>query len=835
MRKFIKHNLLELCGSVLEMHNVILKEKNIENRIEFLLLCQESVVAIGDTAALHIADMKSIDAILSEYCDNLLPIAQMQEISEGELDKLSSLVNDVIGIITAQEVTYEIVFFPYSASMWDSMESVYNAFMEKPNYKCIVVPIPYRTFDKQTGQWNDCYDGNDFPKNIDITHYSEYSLEKNVPEVAFIHNPYDEYNSVTRVYEEYYSKAIKQYVGKLVYLPYYVTTGEFEESHLRLSAYINADYIVVQSKYIKEQFLQTPIYNKVVSLGSPKLDCIIKRCETGGEIPLEWQDILKNKKALMLNTTLGSVINNKEQLLNKLRVVFEKIKNHSEIVLIWRPHPLLLATIDSMLPELREKYDELIKYFTDEKIGILDTTADIANTIAISDGYIGDGGSSVLNLFGIANKPVFILNYHSRCYTKEDSDKILFNRLEKHGADYYTTVVDLPGIYKVNADLCSASIAAYRKENYTASLYNFIVSHDDKIYLSPLMAQDFLRYNIEKNKFENFLKLDTPVRCMKVLRYKDKIIYLPQQNSKIIVYDTKKNVITHQEFKVSSLSENGKTYYDDSYGFQQVGKDVYITSNHSNIITCFDAEAETQTLLAVGPRTQGYIDICFDGRYFWLAGVYDSEVVRYDKKSGERISYKMPEGFKSHQSCYNRTLPHTGVFCYKNNVYTIPAYSNSMVKINKDSTEAELFMPELFEKHIGKDGYIENKAFATAVLVYQNENNIILQSSIDGEILNIDLEKETVKKSYVRLLPKDLVEIENSLLDKSSGFFRKDFKETFCKRESRMFTLEKFLKDISEDNLQGIKELQKRSLAEIAENLDGTAGQKICNFICKSI
>ena len=45
-----------------------------------------------------------------------------------------------------------------------------------------------------------------------------------------------------------------------------------------------------------------------------------------------------------------------------------------------------------------------------EDLGIFDETSDIENTIALSDVYIGDAVTSVTALFGIAGKPMFILD-----------------------------------------------------------------------------------------------------------------------------------------------------------------------------------------------------------------------------------------------------------------------------------------------------------------------------------------------------------------------------------------------------------------------------------------
>ena len=49
-------------------------------------------------------------------------------------------------------------------------------------------------------------------------------------------------------------------------------------------------------------------------------------------------------------------------------------------------------------------------YFIHENIGIFDDTPDVSRTVAVVDGYIGEESTSIVNLFGAAGKPLFILN-----------------------------------------------------------------------------------------------------------------------------------------------------------------------------------------------------------------------------------------------------------------------------------------------------------------------------------------------------------------------------------------------------------------------------------------
>lgn len=73
-----------------------------------------------------------------------------------------------------------------------------------------------------------------------------------------------------------------------------------------------------------------------------------------------------------------------------------------------------------MRKNYKPAYDNLKKQFIEEGLGILDLTSDIEDTIALCDVYIGDSGTSVTSLFGVAGKPVFILNNNIHILPEKD-------------------------------------------------------------------------------------------------------------------------------------------------------------------------------------------------------------------------------------------------------------------------------------------------------------------------------------------------------------------------------------------------------------------------------
>lgn len=167
----------------------------------------------------------------------------------------ASIKNDI-------KVRLEILFLPYKASMWDSLESVWMAADADPDCDAYVMPIPYYERNAD-GSFGTChYEGGELPDYVPVTHYESYSLEKRQPDIIYIHNPYDHGNYVTSVDPIYYSSHLKKYTSELIYIPYYATAGDMSEGQSLCPAYHNADYIVVQAEKYKQFFSARPYRGK---------------------------------------------------------------------------------------------------------------------------------------------------------------------------------------------------------------------------------------------------------------------------------------------------------------------------------------------------------------------------------------------------------------------------------------------------------------------------------------------------------------------------------------------------------------------------------------------
>lgn len=414
---------------------------NIPEALSLLANCQEGAVSLGNLIEKSEGEGFVTVSFLEEYCERVYQLyarlfagEKVDAYQSGKtlrriLIKIeNSLANDI-------KVQTEAVFLPYKASMWDSMESIWRAANEDPGCTAYVIPIPY--FDKNPdGSFREIhYEGDCYPKDVPVMWYEDYNFAARRPDTIFIHNPYDDCNLVTSVPPFFYSKNLKQFTDKLVYLPYFVMPEIDPENEralegvahlIKVPAMIYADQVIVQSEKVRLAYIKVMTKyvgedtreiweKKVLGLGSPKFDKVARTKKEDVEIPEDWMKIIQKpdgswKKIIFYNTSISTLLSVNEKMLKKMRGVFLTFKEYKDdIALLWRPHPLILATIESMRPQLLGDYQKIVAKYQEEGWGIYDDSADLNRAIAISDAYYGDH-SSVVQLYQKTGKPIMIQN-----------------------------------------------------------------------------------------------------------------------------------------------------------------------------------------------------------------------------------------------------------------------------------------------------------------------------------------------------------------------------------------------------------------------------------------
>lgn len=827
-----KDKLLKLLNTAMTLQEKLPNLPDLNMRVDVLTKCQEVAITIGEALENVGGDDKGIVHLLEEYCEMIFSLSQLEQVSVGDIGGIKDKLLLVYKLIEEFPTKYRVVFLPYKADMWDSLESIWRACVADPRCECDVVPIPYFEFNRQDKKWEPRYDGARFPKDVPVIHYDYYRMDEMQPDIAYIHNPYDDCNHVTTVHPYYYSGELKKNVSKLVYVPYYANAGFIAPEQQAMPVCRNMDYMVVQSEMAKESCKGAFFYNKILPFGSPKFDNVIIKSKSEPDVPIEWKPIISGKKVLMLNTTINDLLLCGETLINKLKYFFEIISKQSKVVLIWRPHPLLEATIKSMRPHLLQQYKELQDIFNKNKIGIYDMTGDVSNTVAISDCYVGSVYSSVINLFGVCGKPIFLfdnLSYNGETagqFAVSFGDLLCVNdKVYGICKQWGNSVVEMlqNGECKVLADMDESK---WHMSYYSVSFLG------NKLFLSPFRASHAAEFNIRtcKIKSMNDVGRSLGVRFLKNVAVGNKIYYMPQNDFLMMEYDTVTDKWSYHTECIAKLWE-GCNFTSGMWrvtGAASNNNSLWITTGHANKVLCFNAEDATYSVYTVGEAVREYSEVVADDVGLWLADGKTGEIIRWIYGDADVKSYPVPDGYHCWKEFTGIIKSVSKMLDMGRYLITVPGHANYMVRFDKITGESKLLVKEFWE-HASEtiDGFSPNFVTTGGACVKLDDTHIMVQRKCDCTMAKIDVVNNTFEQVAPVLSDEDF----KMLMKDEDGFEKATDLDYFCRRESKIFTVQGFIDDLVEGRLDRVRERQLRELSTLAANLDGTCGQKVHEFM----
>ena len=878
MSRFVKKqlfsmvDLLDKANKTLEK-NLLKKKIDQEELTKLLSDCQESALSMGNLLEELYGEGHEVVGELEAYCETLYqmalsllnPLARRELLSQ--LNRHIKRLRKGVGEKVSNKL--EVVFLPYKVSMWDSLESIWQAADADENCDAYVIPIPY--YDRNPdGSFKEMhYEGDQYPDYVPVTDYGSYRFETRMPDIIFIHNPYDNYNYVTSVHPYFYSQNLKGLSDLLVYVPYFSTAGGMSEGQGKCISYYYVDYIMVQAEKFRGFYDPSLPQEKLQPLGSPKFDRVVRICQNPPEAPGEWKEQMVGKKVYFYNTSLGGMLGNTQAFLKKMEYVFKCFEGREDACLLWRPHPLLESTFESVRARYKPVFDELKAYFIRNKLGIYDDTPEITNTIALCDAYIGDAGTSVTSLFGIVGKPMFILNndIHSQpgkddwrgqvvngfSLTEKDAWMITQGNRLYHagrGGDRYSFTF-----------CCDLSHYAY------GGYYAWVVELNGKTYVCPSSGQDILvldPFDKEpgsgqtgaeeeckkecKNEGKRFISrripLENPIEQSGAFRtvavFGNYLFLIPNQYPAIVRYDTATGEIQYwegsQEVACSTKRE------ERQLGGIGVWKEyLFLASPVDNRILKVHMETGESEVLTVGSEdnTWGCCGMAGDGQEFWLLPYEGKVITRWNPKTGETREYRdMPEGL----AC---THPSRGYACegmpfgsaafYGDSVVFSPNWGNMFVRLDKISGKIEEWKPPFemprepksdYYPYWGK-GYFIYPHYIPPLPpteeIYIDSQVYQFFSSLDKTLYQVDFVENTYEEIPIEF---DLEEVRRH----EPGFREDSQWLMYACQENAFNSLTDFLDGrITGDPFD--KERQIQAFSEIAANPDGSSGEKIYQFV----
>lgn len=847
MRKQQKRQAEELLARMELAHEQIRKElekKKLSAVAEMLEICQNLAIDLG--TLIENAEGGGVNptvTLLEEYCELVYGIHE--EVAAGKepvgskthkilKQKLIKIFNSFHAEI---KIRLEAVFLPYQVSMWDSMESVWEAAEADPDCDAYVIPIPYfeRKPDGSPEKWFD--DSDKYPSHVPITGYSEFDFAAHRPDMIFIHNPYDGMNSITSIHPFFYSDHIKQFTECLVYIPYYASMGSIGVENAICPVYEHADYIVIQAEKFREYYGGSVPDEKFLVLGSPKFDKVIQKCQNPPEPPEAWKEKMNGRKVYFYNTSVNSLLFGPEDFLKKMKYVFQVFQGRKDACLLWRPHPLMDSTFRTKQAKYWSTYESLKQQFIEEDIGILDETPDIENTIALSDVYVGDGATSVTSLFGVAGKPLFMLDNGIHSLPEKDDWKRRRLPLQFHwyGDDRYQVTHNNHLWFSENNDYQYRFYMNLNMDGAVPGQYLRALEIDGKIYVLPRTAQHLLvieNKTIRKIEFPYFdieEQAFVSVNYFKDNRY---IFLIPHSYPFLIRYQLDVGKIDYiediQPFYVrmteGGMQRGGVGFYDNNLLF---------ASPEDGRILFLDMDTLERTeynVPAMQERGIQGFSRCGQEEELWLIPMRGFTIVRWNPQTGEMREYgNVPEQFRVVRDDplaeERREHPFEGISFFEENgrklVVISPRWGNMFLSLDTETGETKEWNFPMRPADCEENDSFQTGGRGCFVITRPQAGKAECKVWFASErrLYEMNAFTGTYREVEVDFAYEDLVKLE-------PGFYEMAEDLPYCLCENRFNSLQ----DLLDGKIAGNpfdRERQLRAFSKLNADTEGACGQKI--------
>ncbi|WP_434752915.1 hypothetical protein [Paenibacillus amylolyticus] len=761
MRKYQQKQILNIVKSIYEVINEINRQflnRNFSTVINLLIDCQNAVVQIGEFIEKLEGDDTQTVKLLTDYHKSLYDVAVVIETTDvrftsqlkQELNLIEESINNEL-----KPNKIEVAFFPYKASMWDALESIWFAAKEDPACDAYVIPIPY--FDRLPGGelGRAHYEGDQFPEYVPIVNWKDYNMEQRRPDISFIHNAYDSGNVITTVHPDYYSNHLKKYTELLCYSPYFVTSNEVEQQLALSAGLVYSDKIFVQSDRVREAYVNAiqayeqdqncvggfgKLEEKIVASGSPKFDKIINSKADDFTLPDEWKKfIVKSdgtwKKIVLYNTSVGPILKGNEKYIAKLRSVFNTFRNHDDIVLWWRPHPLSEATYSSMRPLLFDEYTQLINEYKWEGYGIYDDTADLHRALNLSSAFYGDA-TSLVPMYQCMPKPLMVQN--------EDLSSLLSigSICDTEECLYFLTL-HMNGFFRLDKKTWNVEhLGNFANEKMLDwRVYHSIHQSGNKLYFSPHSATAIAVYDITESTFE-YIDLPVPKdinynvhsKFSKIIECEGSLYFIPLHYPGIVKLNMEDNSTELIDDWVDSVRENSNPelgFFSNGVHDEERGLLVLAFINADAVME-IDLIHKTTKLNVLGNGKYGYSDIVLINKGYWLLPLESPELVSFNIEDSSILKYKPNLEIKS----ADELGPFQKILYFNDYLYLVPVGAQQMVKfslVNDSYSYVDDFCPASFQSNdlsseIIHTGYFYVSSNATDhIYVTEKHSNLFIQ------------------------------------------------------------------------------------------------------------
>ena len=412
-KSIIREVLSDIKNEIEEIGHDI-ETRDCENMRVRLVQLQQTAIDMGNLIEAVKGEGTDSVAALEKFCEAIYAV---YEKCNGDLGiEYAYLIKVIEKEILSRR---EVVIMPYKASQWQYVSDIWEDAKAQYDTDVYVVALPYNYKEYDGTFMERVYEGDELPENTQVVSADNYNLKLHHPDVIYIQNPFDNENKAVSVSKEFYSRELKRYTDKLVYVQSF-TLEEFrkenEREYKNMFAYctvpgvVNADETLVQSENMRQMYIE-----KLTEFAGEDTRILWEHKIKVIEKKKSWADNgmaldAKGKKRILFYISVSGLIENSDVAADKLHNIadiFAEYKDRIDVYWCMQEH------VNSLLPEVdRVLFDELKKLeqrLLIEEIGHICREKDVKKLFSC-DAYYGDT-SPIIQEFRNAGKPVMIMDY----------------------------------------------------------------------------------------------------------------------------------------------------------------------------------------------------------------------------------------------------------------------------------------------------------------------------------------------------------------------------------------------------------------------------------------
>lgn len=375
--------------------------------------------------------------------------------SENVLNTSSSNLNSKIKVRIVNSVDH----------IWNSIKTICRAFHEDGTFDLLIINT--QAVKEELLKYMDEIGY----KYID---YADYNIEKDLPEILIINNPYDK----TTYFKNCRNICNLIVVASIQLVRYADDEDAFWELQEKGFKRFNPDFYLYDSLIYKEVMNTRYASDKFIEMGNAKFDGIYEACKN--RIYPEGWEKLKGKKVVLWTTDHGVWSGGvcKDVTFDLYaRAILRYANSHPEVGIIFRPHPAFITELIQSGLWNQDDIKLLKNYFLNSSNMVYDDSITYDIAFSLADGIIADGFCGISCSALPTMKPI--------CLT-------------------YRDIKDIP----YHKDLIVGYDAAYCEDGILSFLDKVKMGVDDKRKLREDVCRKYIKHFDGKNgwRIKEFIK-----------------------------------------------------------------------------------------------------------------------------------------------------------------------------------------------------------------------------------------------------------------------------------------------------------------------------------------